>query len=89
MNWDRFWSLQPESLILWLAVLAALIAVAAYLVLKIRGKTLQSEPPASELLSKFRDLHSQGELTRRRIPNYKNDTCGATSERVKQRRKTG
>jgi uncharacterized membrane protein len=63
MGWDRFWSLRPESLVMWLAVLAALIAVAAYFILKIRAKTLQHEPPASELLSKFRDLHSQGELT--------------------------
>jgi uncharacterized membrane protein len=63
MSWDRFWSIQPERLILWLAVLAALIAVAAYFVMKIRAKTVQHEPEASEMLSKFRDLHSQGELT--------------------------
>jgi uncharacterized membrane protein len=63
MTWDRFWSSEPESLVLWLSVLAALIAVAFYVIRKIRPKTVQSEPGASEMLSKFRDLHSEGELS--------------------------
>jgi uncharacterized membrane protein len=63
MTWDRVWSSEPESLVLWLSVLAALIAVAFYVIRKIRPKTVQSEPRASEMLSKFRDLHSEGELS--------------------------
>ena len=63
MSWDRFLVLEPEWLIILLALLAVVIAVAAYVVSTIRAKTLQREPPASELLSKFRELHSQGGLT--------------------------
>jgi uncharacterized membrane protein len=63
MTWERFWALEPESLVLWLAVLASLISVGVYVIMKIRAKTVQNEPEASELLSKFRDLHSQGELS--------------------------
>jgi hypothetical protein len=63
VTWERFWALEPEWLILWVAVLAVLIAVAAYVLSKIRAKTLQREPPASELLSKFSDLHSRGAVT--------------------------
>jgi uncharacterized membrane protein len=63
VTWERFWDLEPEWLIVWLAVLASLIVVAVYILSKIRTKTIQREPAASELLSKFRDLHSRGELT--------------------------
>jgi uncharacterized membrane protein len=58
------------ELVFWIAVLALLTAAAvllvaatAFLVLRIRAKTLQQEPMASELMSKFRELHSKGELT--------------------------
>ena len=58
------------ELVFWIAVLASLTAAAlllvaatAYLVVRIRAKTLQQEPLSSELMSKFRELHSKGELT--------------------------
>ena len=51
------------QLILWIAVFLILLAVATYVVLKIRGEALQNEPPASELLSKFRELHGEGDLS--------------------------
>ena len=35
----------------------------AYFIGKIRAKTLQHEPTTLELMSKFRELHGQGELT--------------------------
>ncbi len=63
MTWERFWSSEPESLVLWFAILAVMIAVAFYFIRKIRPKTVQNEPGASEMLSKFRDLHSEGELS--------------------------
>jgi len=46
-----------------LALLAIMIAIAAYVISQIRAKTLQREPQASELLSKFREMHSRGVLT--------------------------
>ena len=51
------------ELFLWFAVLGLLTTVAVSLVLRIRAKTLQQEQALSELMSKFRDLHSQGGLT--------------------------
>jgi uncharacterized membrane protein len=89
MSWDRFWSMRPEILIVWLAVLAAMIAVAAYLILKIRAKTLQHEPETSELLSKFRDLHSQGELTDEEFRTIKTTLCAQLQKELNDSGKTG
>jgi uncharacterized membrane protein len=89
MGWDRFWSLGPEGVIIWLAVLAALIAVAAYLILKIRPKTVQNEPPASELLSKFRESHSRGELSDEEFRTIKTTLSAQLQEEVKGGGKTG
>ncbi len=63
VTWNRLLALQPDGMIISLALLAIMIAVAVYVILKIRPKTLQHEPPASELLSKFREMHSRGVLT--------------------------
>jgi uncharacterized membrane protein len=60
---ERFWQTGPEGLVLWLAVLAILVAVACYVIGKIRPKPLQKERKANEWLSKCRELNSQGELT--------------------------
>lgn len=61
MTWEQFLAL--ERLIVSFAILASMIAIAAYVISKIRAKTLQREPTASELLSKFREMHSRGVLT--------------------------
>ena len=63
MTWEQLRALEPERFILALAILAIMTAIAAYVVSKIRTKTLQREPRASELLSKFREMHSRGVLT--------------------------
>jgi uncharacterized membrane protein len=89
MGWERFWSLEPERLILWLAVLAAMIAVAAYLIMKIRAKTLQREPPASEMLSKFRELHSRGELTDEEFRTIKTTLTAQLHKELNDGGKTG
>ena len=51
------------DLVAWVALLAILVAIACYVIGKIRAESVQQEPGASELLSKFRDLHSQGDLS--------------------------
>lgn len=89
MNWDRFWSLKPESLIMWLAVLAALIAVGVYVLMKIRSKTLQNEPQSSELLSKFRDLHSEGELSDEEFRTIKTTLTAQLQKELNSGSKTG
>jgi len=63
LGWDRFWQADPEWLLLWITVLAILLAVAWYVIGKIRPKPIQKERSASEWLSKYRELHSQGKLS--------------------------
>ena len=60
---DRFWQAEPEWLVLWLTVLAIMLAVAWYVIGKIRPKAVQKEPMASEWLSKYREMHAQGKLS--------------------------
>jgi len=60
---DRFWQSEPQWLILWLAVGAALAAVALYVIGKIRPKPAQKERFASQWLSKCRESHTQGVLS--------------------------
>jgi hypothetical protein len=57
------WEATPEGLIVSIAILACLIAVACYVIAKIRPKSVQSEPHASQLLSNFREINSKGGLT--------------------------
>jgi len=50
-------------LVVYLAAAAALAVVGFYVVLKVRA-SLQDDPPeTSELISKFRELHSRGGLS--------------------------
>jgi len=51
------------QLVIWLVLLTVLIAVGNWGIGKIRAKSAQQELTAGELLSKFRELHSQGELS--------------------------
>jgi uncharacterized membrane protein len=52
-----------RQLVLGVAALAILVAIAIYLAEKIRAKTVQKEPTASELLTKFREMHYRGVLS--------------------------
>lgn len=53
----------PEQLVLWIALLAVLLAAGIYVAGKIRDKTVQQEPSATQMLTKFRELHSRGVLS--------------------------
>lgn len=45
------------------AALAALTALGAFVVARFRGGKGDDQPTTSELLTKFRELHEQGELS--------------------------
>ncbi len=60
---EEFWQDPIVQLILWSAIFLVLLAIATYAVLKIRAEAAQSEPPSSEMLSKFRELHVEGDLS--------------------------
>jgi uncharacterized membrane protein len=60
---QRIFNVAGEELIIWTAVLAALVAVAIYVIGKLRNAPAQREPVADELLAKCRESHSRGELS--------------------------
>jgi len=60
---DHSWEVEAGWLVLWVALLAMLVAIAWYVIGKIRPKTLQKERPASEWMAKYRELHSRGGLS--------------------------
>jgi uncharacterized membrane protein len=49
--------------VLWTALCALLVTVAIYVLGKIRETPAQQEPEVHEMISKFRELHSRGELS--------------------------
>jgi uncharacterized membrane protein len=48
---------------LWFAAIFALLALAVVVVRRFRGGAADDRPRASELLTKFRDLHARGGLS--------------------------
>ena len=60
---ERLAGASGTEMVLWLAVLAVLTGLAAYAIEKTRPKPVQKEPEAVELLSKFRDSYSRGDLS--------------------------
>jgi uncharacterized membrane protein len=67
----HIWDSTAGALILWLAVLAVLVAVAGYVIGKIRPGPVQEEPIASYWLTKYRELHAQGVLTDKEFQTIK------------------
>jgi len=60
---QRLLEAEAEELVLWIAGLAVLLAVAIYVIDRVRGTPAQHEPTASQLMSKCRESHSRGELS--------------------------
>ncbi len=77
------------ELVFWATIVAIGVAVAAYVIKKIRAEAVQQEPGASELLSKFRDLHSKGELTDAEFRTIKTTLAARLQEELKDNGETG
>ena len=71
------------QLVIWLAVFTVLVAVAAYIVMRIRAEAVQNEPVASELLSKFRDIRGQGDLSEEEFRTIKTTLAEQLQEELK------
>ena len=80
---ERFWQAGPEWIVLWIAVLAVLMAIGYYVIEKIRPKPAQKEPQASQWLSKFRELHSQGELSDEEFRTIKTHLAAQLQDELK------
>lgn len=89
LDMDRFWHLEPQWLILWIAVLAVLVTIAWYVLGKIRPKSIQKELSASELLSKFRESHSRGELTDEEFRTIKTNLSARLQDELKDNDEKG
>ncbi len=86
---DRLLQAAPEELVVFLAVLAALIALVIYVFGLIRTKAAQQEPTASELLSKFRESHSRGVLSDEEFRTIKTTLAARIEEELKDNDETG
>ena len=83
--------LQPgvDGPAVWILICAVLITVAVYTIGKTRAKTLQHEPTAAELMSKFRDLHSRGELTDAEFRTIRTNLAAQLKEELNDNGETG
>ena len=86
---DRFWQLEPQWLILWVAVLAVMVTVAWYVIGKIRPKSIQKEQKVGELLSKCRESHSRGELSDEEFRTIKTNLAALLQDELNDNDETG
>ena len=77
------------ELVVWGAIGAIAIVVGAYVIAKLRPEPAQNEPESSELLSKFRDLHSQGQLTDAEFRTIKTTLGARLQDELKDDEETG
>ncbi len=77
------------DLVAWTAALAILTAIAYYVIGKIRAESVQQEPEASKLLSKFRDLHSRGDLSETEFRTIKTKLAARLQDELKDDEETG
>ncbi len=80
---------EADELILWIAGLAMLAAVAVYVIGKVRDTPAQHELTASELMSKFRESHSRGELSDEEFRTIKTALETRLQEELKDDGETG
>jgi hypothetical protein len=77
------------ELIAWGAIGATVIAVGAYAISKLRAEPAQKELDSSQMMSKFRDLHSQGELTDAEFRTIKTTLGARLQDEIKDNGETG
>ncbi len=85
----ELWSDPIAQLVIWAAIFAMLVVVAVYVLGKIRGESAQQEPTASELLSKFRELHARGGLSDAEFRTIKTNLAARLQEELKDNGETG
>ena len=78
-----------QKLVVGLAALAILVAMGVYLAEKIRAGAVQKEPSASELLTKFREMHSRGVLSDEEFRTIKTTLTERLQTELKGKDETG
>jgi len=72
-----------------LALLTLLTAVAAYVIVKVRDRGKKEDPTGIELLSRFRDVHSQGGLSDAEFRTIKTRLADRLLDEVKDQEEKG
>jgi uncharacterized membrane protein len=73
---------------LWFAVIFALSALVVIVLRRWRGGSYDAQPSASELLTKFRELHARGGLSDDEYRTIKTKLAGDLETRLKDNNKT-
>src|SRR5262245_14358385 len=61
----------PAQLVIWLSVLAVLIAIGGFIVGRLRGRADDERQTANDMLSNFREIHEQGGIDKAEFRNIK------------------
>jgi uncharacterized membrane protein len=76
-------------LVILAAAVAVLVAVGIYVVAKVRRSFTESGPDAHELITNFRELHSQGELSDEEYRTIKAMLAARVQQQLKGRSDEG
>ena len=87
--WGRLLDVGIIELVASIAILAIFVAVAIFSIKNIRSETVQQEPKASKLLSKFREQHTKGELSEEEFRGIKTTLAVQLKEELKDNGETG
>jgi 5-bromo-4-chloroindolyl phosphate hydrolysis protein len=79
----EFLSSSTANLVILIAVLAGLIAVGVYAILKVRGLQAEEATTASGLLTNFRELHHEGDLSDEEYRTIKSVLSEQLQEEIK------
>jgi uncharacterized membrane protein len=85
----EFFSQPTANLIILIAITAALIAVGVYLILKVRSWQEVEQPTASSLLTNFRELHHEGDLSDEEYRTIKSVLAEKLQEELKDNAEKG
>jgi len=75
--------------IILVAIMAALIAVGFYVIMKVRSWDQTDEPAASSLLTNFRELHHEGDLSDEEYRTIKSVLAEQLQDEIKDGGQTG
>ena len=84
--WD--WAV-IRQLVLGITAVAILVVIGIYLAGKIRAEAVQQEPTASELLTKFREMHYRGVLSDEEFRTIKTTLTERLQTELKDTDETG
>ena len=85
----KWLSIPGADIVIWLAVLAVVLAIGCYVIGKIRAESVQQEPEASEMLSKFRDLYSRGDLSETEFRTIRTTLAARLQDELKDDEEAG